>query len=416
MLCLLKLLLLHFLLKHDGHTILARRTLLERVPKPSATTVSNFSAVSPLIQADNSSRVTPSAIGIYNSSHGVTNVPTPMPAPFYPNPYNLFNSSKFKANYKDITSGFCAIGDDFCSFKDSNETIVEAIATNFSDQCLLWDASCSGNRTLAIEKFFDITFSDQMPGDSNLNGNLLDNDCFAQTGLVNQSDCQTYNPPERLSDFEKIKNWMRSSQCVSAANEWIAMTGHPWGYVFEGGMNESHAQVAADGAELKQIHPAIGYDNSSAALPSCCGVCDVSAQNVDLYYWPEPDADLSCLSIIGETIRPLDYGATTTIFTGIGGPWTDIYWGCNSAITGGFITTAEISTIGSLAVKVSSFSPWSSSPCGEDDAGSQPSNQSIKVRDGRASVYKRGHSLIVPSITQADGLPVSTAVSGDFTL
>ncbi len=415
MLCLIRFLLLLFLLNDDCHMILARQTIIGRVPKPSVTAASNFSAASYKIQANSSSSIFASAIRVYNSSQIVTDVPTPMPAPFYPNQYNLFNSTKFKVNYQDIRSGFCAIGDDFCSFKDSNGTVVKAVATNFSEECLLWDASCSGNRTLAIEKFFNITFNDEWPDDSAMNGNLLENDCFSQTGLVNQSDCDTYNPPERLSDFENIKKWMRSPQCVLAANEWIAMTGSPWGYVFEGGLNETKAQDAADGALLEQIHPAIGQDNSTAAPPSCCGVCNVSPQNVDIYYWPEPGADSSCLGIIGETLKPIDYGATTTIYSGFGETYTDIYWGCNSA--GYFITTAEISTIGSLAVKVSSYSPWSASPCDENDAGSQLSNQSINARDGRPSVYARGHSLIVPpSITQADGLLVSTTVSGEFTL
>lgn len=257
--------------------------------------VSNFSAALPLIQANRISYLTPSSIGIFQSSHRVINVSTTLPAPFYPNQYSHDYTDKVKANYRDIKSGFCAIGDDFCSFKNSNGTISEAITTNFTDQCLLWDASCSGNRTLAIEKFFDIAFSDQT-NDSDVKGNLLDNDCFIGTAYdsgVNESDWDTYNSPERLSDFNRIKTWMRSSQCVTAANEWINMTGYPWGYVFDAGMNVSQAGDSS-----------WWTDNSSAATPSCCGVCDISAQNVDLYYWPDPDANLSCLSIIGESVKP----------------------------------------------------------------------------------------------------------------
>ena len=81
------------------------------------------------------------------------------------------------------------------------------------------------------------------------------------------------------------------------------------------------------------------------------------------------------------------------------------------------ITTAVITTIGSLAVTVSPYSPWSSQVCGEYDAGSQLSNQSTNVRDRHTSVYTRGHSLDVPSsVVNTNGLPVSTVVSGDFTL
>ena len=425
MLRLLQLLLLFPLINYGGHITLARKTLLERVPKHSVMVASNSSAFS-LFQTHNSSQRTPSTAGICNSSHSEISIPTALPVPFYLRPDEIYNNTrKILANYQDVKSGFCAIGDNFCSFKDSNGTIHDAVATNFSDQCLLWDASCSGNRTMAIERFFDIAFSDQMPDDTNMNGTLLDNECFTQDYMfVNQLYCGVYNSPERLSDFEKIRNWMRSPQCVSAANEWIAMTGNPWSYVFRPGLNQSRAEYIADlayGEHLNDFRSGSTYKNSSDAEPSCCGVCNVWTQNVDLYYWPEPEANLSCNSIIGESIRPLDYGATTSA--------TDTYWGCNATYTfpiethGGEsttyverITTAVITTIGSLAVKMSRYSPWSR-VCGEQYAGSQLSNQSTNVHDKHTSVYASGHSLDVPSsVVNTDGLPVRTVVSGEFTL
>ena len=296
--------------------------------------------------------------------------------------------------------------------------MIKATATNFSDQCLLWDPSCTGNKTLAIKKFFDIAFADADSDDSDNNGKLIDNDCFLDNGAVNQPDCDRYNPPERLSDFAKIKNWMRSQQCVAAADEWMAMTGSSWQTIF-GGRHMADLGAIAQNADSN--------DNPDSNSPSCCGTCNVFAQNVDLYYWLEPDANLSCLATIGKSSNlPLDYGATTSIDR----DFTQIYWGCTTTSSGTIegepgvsttetyiLTTAEITTIGSLSVKVSSISPWSSSLCPEDDAGSQPSNQSMKVHGKRASIYAREHSLFVPSsITQADGLPVSTLVSGNYTL
>ncbi len=433
MLCLLQILLLFSLTHYRGHIILARKILSRRVMKYSIMVVSNIAAGSPLVQAHNSSYIAPSAVGILNSSHGVNNITTALPAPFNAIGYGNF-TPKGLGNYLDVKSGFCAIGDNFCSFKDSNGTIHNANPTNFSDQCLLWDDSCSGNRTMAIKGFFDIAFSKLNSGDPDGNGFLLDNDCFTQFSDVEQSDCDTYNPPERLLEFQKMKKWMRSSQCVSAANEWISMTGNPWGYVFDSGLNVSRADyVAANafGKELDEFRSGSTYDNSSDAEPSCCGVCSVSSLNVDLYYWPEPEANLSCLSIIGESIRPLDYGATKTTTIILGTTFdTGTYWGCE--VTSSYpieshpgesstyvevMTTAVITTIGSLTVKMSSYSPWSSPVCGEDDAGSQPSIQPTKFHERHASFYARGHSLVVPSsITNVDGLPVSTVVSGDYTL
>ena len=424
MLRLLQLLFLFQLINYGGHITLARKILLERVPEPSVVLAPNSSAIS-LLQTHNSSQVTPSTAERGPSSHSKIGIPTALPIPFYLKPDEIYNNTqKILANYQDIKSGFCTIGDNFCSFQNSNGTTHDAIATDFSDQCLLWDASCSGNRTMAIETFFNISFSDQMLDDTNTNGNILDNDCFTQDDEINQSYCGIYNPPERLSDFVRIKNWMRSPQCVSAANEWIAMTGNPWSYVFRPGWNQSYADYNASnayGEELNKFRSGSDYDNSSDVEPSCCGVCSVWAQNVDIYYWPEPEANLSCNSIIGESVRPLDYGATTSA--------TDTYWGCNATYSYSIdghpgesttfvelVTTAVITTIGSLAVKMSRHSPWSS-VCGEVAAGSQLSNQSTNVLDGHASVYAHSHTLDVPSsVVNMDGLPVSTVVSGDFTL
>lgn len=421
MLRLLDILFLLFQLNHGNLTVLAHLTALRRVPKPTVTAAWNTSAASPSIQANGSSHMSPSAIESYNSSRGVINDAATLPVPFVnQQKYALadgkpmpLDPNKILTNYENVKSGFCAIGDDFCSFENSDGTVTEAIATNFSDQCLLWDISCSGNRTMAIERFFGLAFSDQYLVDRNKNLNIKDNDCFMQNGY--SSDCDAYNPAERLADFKKIKNWMRSPQCVSAASEWITLTGHPWGYVFDGGMNESRAEFVADEVQ--------GFNSS--LLPSCCGTCDLWAQTVDLYYWPEPDANSSCTSIIGESVRPPDYGATTSI-EGIS---TDIYWACKTLSVGpndvdgesvtktGDFTTAEITSFGSQAVKVSRLSPWSSSPCIKDDEGFQPSNQSGRILNEHASVYARGHSLIVPSsVTQDNGLSVSTMISGNFTL
>ena len=331
----------------------------------------------------------PLSQGRHIHPRSIVDGPTKLPAPFNSYPDGL----GWSQNYQNILSGYCTIEDPFCFFKASNGSMVKANGTELYEDCVLWDDSCSGNRTAAIEKFFDAALRTNNTNNIG-SGPLLRNNCFQQL-FVNVSDCDTYNPPERLTEFLKIKNWMRSSQCVSAADEWIAMTGYDWGEYFSTG-NETKAEYIHD------------QGNSSVVLPSCCGLCLVYAENVDLYYWPEPDSDTSCLSIIG-SVRPIDFGATTQSDT--------TYWACNwtQSSTTGILTTAQITTVGPLTVKVSSYNPWSSSPCDVDEPGSK--NQSIKAHDGFASVHKRAHSLIIPTaMTQADGLPISTLVSGQFTL
>ena len=416
MLFLLQFQLILCLLDHNEYTTLAQQYSLSQASDP-VTTITNASIPSPLARAHSSSHTNTSASGpramdehdmeywgsvlshktssvlsqqrhIYPRSN--VDVSTELPAPWNDYP----GSSWYLSNFQDILSGFCTIGDNFCSFKASNGSIMKANVTGFHDGCVLWDDSCSGNRTEAIKNFFDNAFLSNGRNDRNSNGPLLSNLCFVQK-FVNQSDCDTYNPPERLSEFQRIKNWMRSSQCISAADEWIAMTGYNWGRYFST-FNEPKAEYIHD------------VGNSTALLPTCCGGCLAWAENVDLFYWPEPDSDTSCLSVIG-SVRPIDYGATTESGT--------TYWACNwtESSSTGILTTAQITTVGSLTVKVSNFNPWSSSPCGEDEPESQ--DQSTKARDRGASVYRRAHSLIIPtSITETDGLPVSTMISGNFTL
>ncbi len=61
--------------------------------------------------------------------------------------------------------------------------------------------------------------------------------------------------------------------------------------------------------------------------------------------------------------------------------------------------------------------PWDSPLCPTTSSESPGSNDSVKARALDWQIYARGHSLVVPaSVTGKDGLPVTTVVSGSFTL
>ena len=196
-------------------------------------------------------------------------------------PFSSLGVGTYRSNYEDIESGVCALADSFCSFRYDNGTIKSANPESLDDMCLLWDTSCSGNRSLALRKFFGTsTFGDPYVA-------LSGNQCFRQYGGVNLSDCETFNPPSRLSEFQKLKDWMRSSQCASARYENDILPGRTL-------YHYSNLNVSS---LLENEY-------------KCCGDCSFEAGIVDLYYWPEPDADTSCLSIITQTIKPSDYGAT----------------------------------------------------------------------------------------------------------
>ena len=291
-------------------------------------------------------------------------------------------------------SGICPFTDPYCTVTSGTQSIDEATINGLGDQCILWDNSCSGNRTRALQQFFDTSLGDH----------LLGNFCFRnQTGC----DCDMRNPPGRLSEFEKIKSWMRSPQCVSAQNQWAVLDGEAALF----GSNSSTTQSTG----------------SDWPTPSCCGQCFLYGLDVDVYYWPDPDANSSCLSIVGESVRPIDYGATTDSRY----PY-DIYWGCTAKDPDTFLiteynygtiqtiqtafnsilTTAVITSIGSVTFKSSLFNPWSLAPC-----ISEPSVTQSLINHTQPSIQARGHSLIIQSsFPQNSGLPVSTVVSGGFTL
>ena len=284
----------------------------------------------------------------------------------------------------------------------ANRTNGNVNGTKFGDQCLLWDPSCSGNRTSAIDKFFALTSQH----------NLLSDRCFVQPGSVNLANVS--NCDGSASEFQEMKNWMRSQQCVSAAGEWAAK--------YESGWDpDSHIAVQMDNYEFHTV---------SGSHPSCCDRCDTNVQNVDIYYWPEPDVNTSCLSIVGDSVRPVGYGATTSLYPEGTTTSTDIYWACDARLTTDYDTlhgtsfsytdstrTAMVRTIGTLLVKVYLSDPWLPSPCTESNAISQGLNVSAGIREKRATMHPRAHTLVVPSsVGQNDSLPITTMVSGSFTL
>ena len=105
----------------------------------------------------------------------------------------------------------------------------------------------------------------------------------------------------------------------------------------------------------------------------CCGIsnyCSFKPTFVDIYYWPSVDANTSCLSIIGDSVNPWDYGATTTTTTEYGDwhgrpdNWDRIgtYWGCES--DSHVITTAVMTSVNGFTFKSSMYNPWGTdNPC-----------------------------------------------------
>lgn len=158
---------------------------------------------------------------------------------------------------------------------------------------------------------------------------------------------------------------------------------------------------------------AAAFGNSSG---SCCGHfgCQFDPTFVEVYYWPVEDADTSCLSIIGDSVKPWDFGATFTTTTEAGDwhgrprNWNPVgtYWGCVSDLQ--TITTAMMTSVNGFTFKASMYNPWGTdNPCVTTSsvAGSPVLNSSVapafKMR-ARSLVKSAdpGSNITVPAVTE----------------
>ena len=272
----------------------------------------------------------------------------------------------YSSNSRLVTGSECLLQDAYCSLQGPGHSM-----DGLNDECVLWDTSCSGNKTLATKQFY---------------GSVVDalekNKCFQDLS----PDCSKNNPSGRISAFGELKNWMRSTECESDNPSIIDLE------------NTNEADVIKEDLFMNQ---------------TCCGDCEVAADRVDVYYWPDPHANTSCLSIIGDGVSDLAVGATTD-------KSGNIYWGCTSWESSQgqsgrgspqIVTTASLTTIASVTFRTYLYNPWMKLPC-ENSPVSLTSSlaHKVKARDARPSLRQRGHSLVAPNGS------VSTAVLGDFTL
>ena len=170
--------------------------------------------------------------------------------------------------------------------------------------------------------------------------------------------------------------------------------------------------------------------NESVALGNCPQylfddeLCALQVDDVDIYFWPDPSRDTSCLSVIGNaTNPPMQDASTRTIY----GPfynnsmYTTVYWGCTSRDSNSgesYITTAVLATTGSLSAKQYLYNPWSSQPCSVETSTSASSIfQPLEGRGSHAPARVRRHALLPSSgINENSSLIGATVTSGTFTL
>ena len=265
------------------------------------------------------------------------------------------------------------------------------LKVELDSECSLWNSSCTGNRTKAAEDFFQFGGTRDWlingPNGTNswdISKNFTTDDtlCFREN-----TNCTS----ELSSRYAEIKRWMRTVEC----------------------------QMILD--KLGRSRPYI-YDRDN----NCCGTCQITAGNVDVYFWPEPGSDTSCLSIIGDAIYPVDYGATTRTMSEGSSTSIHTYWGCTTTVTSQgsiSVSTIETATLDTrdgavgITAKIYLIDPYRSQPC-EDNTMLPTSLTSLsKMSNLQPSYYVTARSLTIPSSgLWSNGTKVTTIVSGSFTL
>ena len=280
-------------------------------------------------------------------------------------------------------------------------------AIDLQKECILWDETCAGNRTAALEAFFNQN-GDNYKEDGTM-WQLITNNCFVeyfpypddassiaaglplptgaidgQPGWSTEPDCSTLLPPESSSMGSSMLRWMRDPECLSNYDAY------------------------------KSLHtpnfPPHTRNNTSWGDEICCGPCELKGLNVDIYYWPVPGVDTSCQSIIGTGLEPLHDGATTDT-------QGTVYWGYPLSSTNSdgqsVIYTAMISTMNGITFKVPLVNPWTQSgsvtfPLPPITSRPDPTSQ--------RALRPRAHSLVIAQNGSNISTPITTMVSDGFTL
>ena len=145
----------------------------------------------------------------------------------------------------------------------------------FPDQCLLWDSQCTGNRTEALDLFFNNT------------GTLYNMVYGAHCIWSRVYQCAAWLPSPAV--LPKFLDWLRKPYCVQSFNEYHTQHADqpPWTWyrrTFDG-----FATSTLDWDTIATTTENVG----------CCGQCEILGGNVDVYYWPVPGENTDCVSTIG---------------------------------------------------------------------------------------------------------------------
>ena len=185
---------------------------------------------------------------------------------------------------------------------------------NANRDCLLWDDQCQGNRSVALLDFFNQTLLRLYYDPSFVEGGRRWQTCFQSVA------------PLSASLTSKVKSWMRQPECMDSWHE-----------------------------ASKQFKGIFG----GLVSHDCCGDCNIGGLEVEVYYWPSPNADTSCLDTIGtgDKVDPPLNDATTSCKTPVEPDICWTYWGYVDA-KGKTQTTEVFTSINGVTWKMPYVNPW----------------------------------------------------------
>lgn len=243
---------------------------------------------------------------------------------------------------------------------------IEGLIPGYHSFCPLWNSSCTGNQTVA----------------------------YAQ--------------------FQKHRHWVGGSFCTSNDSAPCSLDGVTVPQSLRSGVSEMLSFARSPRCYYLWDE---GFDIPTLPQPSspCCGPCTFEPTAVDLYYWPEEGANDSCLSIVGNDVHPLEFGATTGTNTWVNPYGTPVsfevatYFGCTVlagfeataqtiTVSPSYQTSAVLTSIGTLTYKSPMVNPWSAYPCMSDHSDAPATPQSLPTHQ---KVVTRLHTISKRTLSSA---------------
>ena len=269
-------------------------------------------------------------------------------------------------------------------------SLYQAAHFNVLEECILWDDTCQGDKLKAASIFFNQTL-EALLGDECFT--VVHSDCMAvvyldispveefSKGTVGEGhaderpvECDPAQCPGGIADIPRatlslwstLKSWMREPACASSSLEYSSKVRDP------------SAQEVIDG---------------------CCGPCAIDGPNVDVYYWPLPEANTSCLSIIGTSVNPPTQDATTADLL--------TYWGYNTTDDNRInriVTTMIYTEINKVWFKMPVINPWEAKPGASVSTDPVSSNlPKLKWREEslEPTIRARANPIAIPNLRRA---------------